>query len=52
MAQIRVLRTTDTSNPVGDLVIRRPGRRDDLVAALTARVRRLIGRTRSRVTQV
>jgi hypothetical protein len=51
MAQIRVLRTTDTSNPVGDPVIRRVGRDRDLVSALMAQIRKLVGLGRSRVAR-
>ena len=52
MAQIRVLRTTETSNPVGDPVIRSHARdRRDLVSTLVARVRRLIKRSRAQVSR-
>jgi hypothetical protein len=49
MAELRVLRTTDTSNPVGNPVIRRASHAHrDLVSALTARIRQVVRRARLR----
>ncbi len=49
MTKLHIPSTIDTSNPVGDPVIRRVGRDRDLVSALMARVRKLLARTSSRV---
>ena len=48
MAQLLVFRTTQTVNPVGDPVIRRPSREHrDMVSALLGRLRHVVGRVRT-----
>lgn len=47
MAKLHIPSTIDTSNPVGDVVVKRPGRdRRDLVFTLVARIRHLVERSR------
>lgn len=49
MTKLHIPSTIDTSNPVGDPVIRRVVRGRDLVSALMMRIRKLVERGRSRV---
>lgn len=47
MAQLRIVRTTHTSNPVGSPVIRRTsGGRFDLLSSLTDRLRHAVAQVR------
>lgn len=53
MAKLHIPPTIDTSNPVGDVVFKRPGReRRDLMSTLMARIRHAVERSRrTRVKQ-
>jgi hypothetical protein len=47
MAKLHIPPTIDTSNPVGDVVFKRPSReRRDLMSTLVARIRRAAERSR------
>lgn len=52
VTKLHIPSTIDTSNPVGDVVVKRHARdRQDLVSTLVARIRRLVGRRRTHAAQ-
>lgn len=50
MTKLHIPTTIDTSNPVGDPVLRRVARDRDLLSTLLARIRQLVLRDRSRAS--